>query len=123
MPEHGPADEHLLVATGRGDPEAFAELVDRLYPGPGALPTVSWAKQNVEHGVLEAFLRLQQAAPRFIPRAAFRTYFYRIITRLCLDQAWKMHPIHTDYVPDASVPDPDPSSLIMHREMSAAVNA
>ena len=124
MPEHGQADEHLLTAAGRGDTEAFAELVNRHQAWAWRLSfRFLGEKQNAEDVVQDAFLRLLQAAPRFRPRAAFRTYFYRIITRLCLDQARKKGPIVTDDLPEAPDPDPDPASKIMNHEMSAAVRA
>lgn len=125
MDEHGRTDEHLLAATGRGDREAFAELVNRHQ---------AWAwriafrflgdTHNAEDVVQEAFLRLLPAASRFRPKARFRSYFHRIITRLCLDQVRKKHPTYTDHgLPEAPDPDPDPASQIIHREMSAAVRA
>jgi hypothetical protein len=51
--------------------------------------------QNTEDVVQKAFLRLLlQAAPRFSPRAAFRTYCYRIITRFLLPiHKWPICPI------------------------------
>lgn len=124
MPEHGNAEEYLIAAAGRGDPEAFAELVRRHQAWAWRLAyRYLGEKQNAEDVVQEAFLRLLQAAPRFSPRAAFRTYFYRIITRLCLDQARKKRPIVTDDLPEALDPDPGPVGKIMNHEMSAAVRA
>jgi RNA polymerase sigma-70 factor, ECF subfamily len=124
LSEHAIPDERLLAASGQGDSEAFAELVNRHQAWAWRLAYRFLGEtQNTEDVVQESFLRLLQAAPRFSPRAAFRTYFYRIITRLCLDQARKKHPIYMDCMPDASDPDPDPASQLMHREMSATVRA
>jgi RNA polymerase sigma-70 factor (ECF subfamily) len=124
LPELGQADEHLLIAAGRGDSEAFAELVNRHQAWAWRLAfRFLGEKQNAEDVVQEAFIRLLQAAPRFRPRAAFRTYFYRIITRLCLDLARKKRPIDTDDLPEAPDPAQDPASKFMNHEMSAAVRA
>jgi len=124
LSKQGQADEHLLAAVGQGDQAAFTELVNRHQAWAWRIAFCFLGQtQSAEDVVQEAFLRLLRAAPRFIPKAAFRTYFYRIITRLCLDQARKKHPIYTDCLPDASDPAPDPASLIMHREMSSAVRA
>ena len=124
MPEHVSQDERLLLATGRGDLEAFAELVGRHQ---------AWAwriayrflgeSQYAEDIVQKAFLKLLQAAPRYSPRAAFRTFFYRIITGLCLDQIRKKHPISMDSLPDAPDPGPNATDQIIHREMALAVRA
>jgi len=124
LPEHATEDEHLLLAAGRGDLDAFAEIVKRHQTWAWRIACRFLGQtQNAEDVVQEAFLRLLQAAPRYDPRAAFRTYFYRIITRLCLDQAEKKHPFYTDCPPDIPDPGPDPAAQIMHRETSAAVRA
>ena len=124
MPEHVNEDERLLLAAGRGDLEAFAELVNRHQAWAWRIAYRFFGEsQNAEDVVQEAFLKLLQAAPRFDPRAAFRTYFYRIITRLCLDQARKKHPTYMDSLPDAPDPGPNAVDQIVHREMSLAVRA
>ena len=57
----------------------------------------------------DAFLRLLDAAPRYKPTATFRTYFYRVLTRLCIDHRRKKRPLLTDSPP--STPDTTPSPL------------
>ena len=124
MPENRLTDEALLLAIGRGDEEAFAVLVHRHQAWAWSLALrFLGERQNAEDVVQEAFLRLLQAAPRYRPRAAFRTYFYRIITRLCLDQARKKRSIFSADLPDAPHPGPDPSDSILQQEISAAVRA
>jgi RNA polymerase sigma-70 factor (ECF subfamily) len=124
LPETAIEDQPLLLAAGRGDLEAFAELVGRHQTWAWR---IAWRflgePQKAEDVVQDAFLKLLQAAPRFDPRAAFRTYFYRIITRLCLDQVRKKDPIYSDLLPNPPDYGPDPAEQIMYREMSAAVRA
>jgi RNA polymerase sigma-70 factor (ECF subfamily) len=124
LSEDNITSEDLLLAAGRGDLTAFAELVNRHQAWAfGIAHRFLGDTQNAEDVVQEAFLRLLQAAPRFRPRAAFRTYFYPIITRLCLDQARRKRPIYTDLLPDVPDPGPDPARQLLHLEMSAAVRA
>lgn len=124
MAEHGSADESLLAAAGQGNMEAFAELVNRHQGWAWRLAFRFLGEAQISEDVVqEAFLRLFRAAPRFSPRAAFRTYFYRIIARLCLDQARKKHPRFTDRPPEPADPAPDAAGRIIEQETSAAVRA
>jgi RNA polymerase sigma-70 factor (ECF subfamily) len=76
LPERLNEDERLLLAAARGDLEAFAELVDRHQAWAWRIAYRFFGEyQNAEDVVQEAFLKLLQAAPRYSPRAAFRTYF------------------------------------------------
>ena len=49
-------------------------------------------RQSAEDLAQEAFLRVFQAAGRYRPTAAFRTYLYRIVVRACLDHLRKKRP-------------------------------
>lgn len=50
--------------------------------------------------VQEAFLRVLAASERYRSTARFRTYFYRVITRLCIDRTCKKQPLFTDTLPE-----------------------
>lgn len=95
------SDEQLMLAVAEGDLDAFDEVVRRYQK-------VAW---NIAHRFLgdpaeaadvaqEAFLKILAAAPRYQPSASFRTYFYRVLIRLCIDHARKKRPVYTDKVPD-----------------------
>jgi RNA polymerase sigma-70 factor (ECF subfamily) len=124
LPDPEPADERLMLAAGRGDLTAFAALVNRHQAWAWR---IAWRflgeAQNAEDVVQEAFLRLHQAAARYDQRAAFRTYFYRIITRLCLDHARKKHPLYLDSLPDEPDPGPDAAEIMIQRQRADAVRA
>ena len=102
-----PSDEELMLDVARGDLTAFEQLVLR-YQG------VAWGvayrflgdRTEAEDVAQEAFLRLLSSAERYRPISSFRTYFYRIITHLCLDFAGKKRPRTTDL---AEVPSAKPS--------------
>lgn len=85
----GPApgtDEALVERAGKGEHEAFAELVRR---------HERWARtfcgrmlrdtDDAEDVAQEAFLRLWQNAPRWKAQASFRAWFATVLTRLCID--------------------------------------
>jgi len=118
------SDQQLMQAVGSGDHKAFGEIVRRHQP-------LAWriAYRFLGHDddaadvVQDAFLRLLEASGRYQPSAKFTTYFYRIITRLCLDRAKKMQPLYVETIPDS--PDPQPGAVeeILRRERAASVRA
>jgi len=87
------SDESLMLAVAQGDLAAFEWLVKRHQE-------VVWRtayrmvgdRQAAEDLAQEAFLRVFQAAGRYRATAAFRTYIYRIIVRICLDYLRKKRP-------------------------------
>lgn len=124
MPDYLENDEFLLQAVGRGDLAAFSRIVERhqtwawrvayRYTGNG---------EDAADIVQEAFLRLLDASGRYRPTAKFRTYFYRIISRLCLDQANKKHPLLLDTIPDTPDLSPGITDTMMRRETAITVRA
>ncbi len=82
-----------MLEVADGDLSAFEQLVLRHQE-------VVWRtayriigdRQAAEDLAQEAFLRVFQAAGRYRPTAAFRTYLYRIVVRVCLDHLKKRRP-------------------------------
>lgn len=82
-----------MLEVAGGDVAAFGQLVLRHQE-------VVWRtafrilgdRQTAEDLAQEAFLRVFQAAGRYRPTAAFRTYLYRIVVRVCLDHLKKRRP-------------------------------
>jgi RNA polymerase sigma-70 factor (ECF subfamily) len=73
---------------------------------------------EAEDIVQEAFLRLLKSASRYCPTASFRTYFSKIVVRLCLDFRSKKRPIYRDALPDIAETANDPE-LILHKKEAA----
>jgi RNA polymerase sigma-70 factor (ECF subfamily) len=117
-------DEQLMQSVGGGDLDAFNEIVLRYQ-------ALAWKTahrflgdpMDAEDVAQEAFFKIFEAAPRYRPTAYFRTYFYRILTHLCIDRARKMHPVNIDDIPD--IPDPSPGStdILIDEERRARVRA
>ena len=115
-------DQQLMEALAGGELDAFHELVlryqDLAWQMAYRFLGDSMAAEDVAQ---EAFIRVLQAAPRYRPTAAFRTYFYRIITRLCIDRTRRKQPIGIANIPD--VPDPalGPTERLIEIESRAQV--
>ncbi len=117
-----PSDERLMEAVRDGDLLAFEQLVARHQAGAWRLAHRFLGDAgDAEDMVQEAFLRLLGAAGRYRPSAAFRTYFYRILTRLCLDHARKKRPSVMDSLPEAPDRAPTPIEQVLLREREQAV--
>jgi len=96
--ETAPPDEDLMRSIAQGDLDAFEQLVLRHQQ-------MAWRTayrlvadyQSAEDLAQDAVLRVFEAADRYQPTAAFRTYFYRIVVRLCLDHLRKGRPVPSNY--------------------------
>ena len=83
-----PDDTALMLAAGRGDREAFAELVNRYQR---SLVQFAYRFQGVndrdsaEDLAQECLIAAWKAAPRYTPKAQVKTWLYRILTNQCLN--------------------------------------
>ncbi|MCC7293386.1 MAG: sigma-70 family RNA polymerase sigma factor [Phycisphaerales bacterium] len=82
-------DEILLQQAGRGDREAFAELVAR-YQEPVVAFIQRYLRnpdvQTAEDLAQSVFLAAWQGAGRFKPRARVKTWLYRMAINACLNE-------------------------------------
>jgi len=115
-------DTTLMIRAAEGDLAAFEEVVRRNQAGAWAL---AWRclgdATEAQDIVQEAFLKIYKAASRYRPTAKFRTYLYRVVTRLCLDWEAKKRPDYTDTLlsfPDSSC---GPEALVGQIELSDAI--
>lgn len=113
-----------MQAVGRGDLAAFSRIVARHQAWAWRVAYRFTGNENDASDIVqEAFLRLLDAAGRYLPTARFRTYFYRIISRLCLDQAKIKRPVFLETVPDTPDPSVDITDMMMRRENTVVVRA
>ncbi len=106
-----------MLGVRDGDLEAFEQLVLRhqaeawrvayRYTGDAA---------EAEDLAQNAFLKVLDAAPRYKATATFRTYFFRILTRLCIDHGRKKRPIPIEVLPDLADESPSPSQQASRTE-------
>ena len=94
------SDEELMSDAAHGNLSAFEQLVRRHQASAwNAAFRLLGNPNDAEDVAQEAFLRILQAAHRYQPTATFRTYLYRIVTRLCRDHRRKASP--------SPLPNPD----------------
>lgn len=80
----GVPDAELVSRAGRGDEEAFTEVVHRYEVELlNYFYRHAWDRQVAEDQAQEVFIRLYLHAPTYRPRASFRSYLYKI-ARSCL---------------------------------------
>jgi RNA polymerase sigma-70 factor, ECF subfamily len=94
-------DALLMTRAATGDLSAFEELVVRNQTAAWTL-ACRYLSDPIEAQdiVQESFLRLLKSAPRYKPTAAFRTFFSRIVVRLCLDFRSKKRPVYCEALPE-----------------------
>ena len=119
----GATDEKLMQTVADGNLAAFNELVLR-YQG------LAWKTAHrflgdpmeAQDVAQEAFLKILEAAPRYRMKATFRTFFYRVLTRLCIDRSRKKKQLsNLDKIPEMLDPSPDPTEKLIEKEFGAQV--
>jgi RNA polymerase sigma-70 factor, ECF subfamily len=113
-------DALLMVRTTTGDLAAFEELVMRNQSAAWALAFHYLSDSaEAEDIVQEAFLKLLKSAHRYKPTAMFRTYFSRIVARLCLDFRSKKRPVYCKILPEKTDTENSPDILLYKKETAS----
>ncbi|MCV0437153.1 MAG: RNA polymerase sigma factor [Hydrogenophaga sp.] len=92
--EAAPADETLMQAFATGDARAFETLYDR-----HALPVWRFVQRSVHNAALaddlvqDVWFSLVNQAPRYEPRARFRTWLFTLAQHRLVDH-WRTHKAH-----------------------------
>lgn len=106
-------DEQLMLQVAQSDMDAFKELVSRHQDSAWRIAYRFLGNSaEAEDVAQEAFLRILAAAPRYKPRAAFTTYLYLIVSRLCIDSARKKRPLRTNTFPEMMISSSDEETAI-----------
>jgi len=111
-----------MLAVARGDLSAFGQLVSRHQ-------TSAWSAAyrflgnmaDAEDVAQEAFLRILDSASRYQAAASFRTYLYRIVTRLCFDLSRRKRIRRHQPLFDLAANCPSPEDVSILDERAAAV--
>ncbi|TSA54563.1 MAG: sigma-70 family RNA polymerase sigma factor [Planctomycetaceae bacterium] len=117
-----PSDEELMLAVGKGDLNAFGEIVFRHQHSAWNIAYRFLGNEtDAEDVAQEAFFKLLDAAEHYRPTALFRTYLHCIVTRLCLDWVAKKQPLYTSKLPEALDPGHTASEKLIFVERDLAV--
>jgi len=111
-----------MLRVAEGNLDAFNELVRRHQ-------RTAWRiahrflgdPAEAEDVAQEAFLRILAAAPRYKPSAAFSTYLYRVVARLCIDNTRKKRPVFTNTLPETVDSSPDPATALVQKDRDALI--
>jgi RNA polymerase sigma factor (sigma-70 family) len=96
-----PADEALMLAFAAGDADAFETLYDR-----HALPVWRFVQRSVHDSALaddlvqDVWFSLVRHAPRYAPRARFRTWLFTLAHHRLVDH-WRTHKAHVSLDADS----------------------
>ena len=110
-------DEQLMARVADGDLGAFEEIVRR-HQGIAWRIAYRFLADPVEAEDItqEAFIRILAASSRYKPTAAFATYLYRVVARLCIDHARKRRPVLSDKLPERADPSPGPAATLARKD-------
>ena len=115
-------DEELMRAVAGGDLSAFGEIVSRHQTSAwNAAYRFLGNTTDAEDVAQEAFFRILDSADRYQPTATFRTYLYRIITRLCFDLTRRTRLRRHQQLPEVSASTPSAEAVCILDERAAAV--
>ena len=119
-----PSNEELMLNVRDGDLDAFERIVLRHQAEAWRVAyRFTGDAAEAEDLAQDAFLKILDAAPQYKPMATFRTYFYRVLTRLCIDHRRKKRPVLADPLPNMQDTTPSPSAQADQAERDALIQA
>jgi RNA polymerase sigma-70 factor (ECF subfamily) len=88
------SDEAVFGKVQAGDQAAFAVLVKRYQRRAFAVALrLLGRRADAEDAVQQAFLRLYESRASYNPRWRLNTWFYRILTNVCVDELRRARPM------------------------------
>ena len=120
----GPSDHDLMARAALGDERAFRTLVARhTSPALGLARRILRNEARAEEIVQDAMLRVWINAPRWRPEAAFRTWLYRVVVNLCLNETRRPQALPLGAAGDPPDPTPGADTELAARERDRLVAA
>ena len=93
-------DKELMYATSQGDLSSFRHIISRYQALAWTIAYQFLGQQHdAEDVVQDAFFKIYNASKHYQATASFRTYLYRVVSRLCIDYNRKKKPKYTDQLP------------------------
>ena len=117
-------DEILMLRTGKGDRDAFRQLLERHLDRIVAFAArVLGDRSFAEDIAQETFLRLWTHARDWQPTAKLTTWMYRVALNLCLDRRRRPVPVPLAAAGDPPDTAPDATAAIAEDETARLVAA
>src|SRR5258708_39207151 len=108
----GPSDHDLMAQAALGDERAFRALVVRhTRHALGIARRILRNDARAEEIVQDAMLRVWINAPRWRPQAAFRTWLYRVVVNLCLNERRRGADLPLEQAGETAEPAPDAGGI------------
>ena len=130
-------DNELMKRVGSGDKTAFKELVQRNQRViTGIIYRYTGNHHDAEDLAQDIFLKVYKAAPRYVPRAQFKTWLYKVVAHHCFNyfRSQKRRSFITSY--NQSFPEEDnpplhyaeaqkeqPENVMQQQELRTALTA
>ena len=129
-------DNELMRRVGSGDKTAFKQLVQRNQRiVTGIIYRYTGNHHEVEDLAQDIFLKVYKAAPRYTPRAQFKTWLYKVVANHCFNyfRSQKRRSFITSY--NQSFPEDDnppfhhtaaqkqPENVLQQQELRTALTA
>src|ERR1041385_1572370 len=113
----GPSDHDPIARSAQGDGGAFPILARRRAGRAFVLARRIVANEALaEEIVQDAMLRVWINAPRWRPQAAFRTWLYRVVVNLCLNETRRRADLPLAHAGDPADPAPDAGAVLEARQ-------
>jgi len=129
-------DDLLMRRAGRGDISSFEQLIYRHWnAGLRYCTRILGDHQQAEDVVQEGLVNVFNTLERYVERGRFRTFFFKILSNLCIDTIRKRRRIQPNRERGAEIPlggieeafpDPrheGPVKSLLRREKAMAVRA
>jgi len=128
-------DNQLMIRVGSGDKNAFKQLVQRHQRlVTGIIFRYTGNHPEIEDLAQDIFLKIYKASPRYVPRARFKTWLYKIVAHHCFNyfRGQKRRSFVTSYnqslpeddnppLHDAEAQKKQPEHLLQQQELHTAL--
>ena len=122
--DDGSADDADMHSVAGGDWQAFTCLVSRHHRMVWRVAVGILNDQTDADDIAqEVFLKLRDAAPRYVATGKFRPFLYQIVTRHCLDRLRKRRTCSLSEVAERSSNAPDLVETLHLQERDRLVRA
>lgn len=116
-------DHNIMAQIAVGKKEAFHILVKRYTQKALFFANkILYNQSDAEDVVQEAFIKVWREAPNWQPKAAFSTWFYKVLYHLCIDVIRKRKPEENEVLDSIADEKLLPESQLQFEDMKILMN-